>query len=269
MQGIETPPATGTAAVPPAGTAGERARIAELEAELEALREDHERFIYVASHDLRAPLRALSILPVWIRETLTGKYGCVIPDIEIDLREMETQSRRLDALLVGLLEFSRIGRMYAEPEDFDPRVAILGTFEEAGVSELFPVSLATGLPAVRCNRTAFTIAMRNLIANAIKHHDLAEGRVEVRGWQRGEIAYFEVTDDGPGIEEAFHDRIFELFTTLRPRDEVEGSGTGLAVVHKFAGACGGAISLRPNATGRGTTFRLSLPAGTIATEVAS
>ena len=99
---------------------------------------------------------------------------------------------------------------------------------------------------------------RNLIGNAIKHHHRPDGRVEVTAHDHRRMWEFVVADDGPGIPAAYHDRIFQMFQTLKPRDEVEGSGIGLAVVRKLVTSRGGTIRVE-SAEGQGARFRFTWP----------
>jgi signal transduction histidine kinase len=99
----------------------------------------------------------------------------------------------------------------------------------------------------------------NLISNAIKHHDKKAGRIMVTAEDVGPQQVFAVSDDGPGIPAAFHDKIFQMFQTLKPRDQVEGSGMGLAIVRKQIDLSGGSLTLE-SAQGQGSTFRFTLPA---------
>jgi signal transduction histidine kinase len=99
----------------------------------------------------------------------------------------------------------------------------------------------------------------DLISNAVHHHDKATGSIHVAAEDRGALQAFAVTDDGPGIPAHFHGQIFEMFQTLKPRDQVEGSGMGLAIVRKQVELSGGTISVE-SSEGNGSTFRFTLTA---------
>ena len=112
--------------------------------------------------------------------------------------------------------------------------------------------------------TLFTYAvpletvLRNLVGNAIKHHNKPEGNVVISATELDGMVEFAVADNGPGIDPAFHDRIFQMFQTLRPRDQVEGSGIGLAVVDKIVTSAGGTVRVE-SAPGQGAIFRFTWP----------
>ena len=124
----------------------------------------------------------------------------------------------------------------------------------------FTVNFPIVLPTVVTQKIPLATVLRNLISNAIKHHHRLEGQVQVAVQDLGDWLEFQVSDDGPGIASEFHDRIFQLFQTLKPRDQVEGSGMGLAIVKKLVEARGGMITLESR-VGQGATFRFTWPTG--------
>lgn len=225
---------------------------------LRASNQELEQFAYIASHDLRAPLRALSILPKWIKRDLQ-KADCMTPDIEEHLADMKTQVDRMDKLLADLLDYSRVGRAGDSIAEIDPREVVESVRQLLQPPESFEVMVEGRLPIVQTIPTEFELVTRNLIANAIKHHDRNHGRVVVRGGFDDGAIYFEVSDDGPGIAPDYHERIFEMFSTLRSRDEVEGSGMGLALIKKIVERWEGRITVFSDPDERGTTFRFTMP----------
>jgi signal transduction histidine kinase len=114
------------------------------------------------------------------------------------------------------------------------------------------------MPTFQTPRVPLEQVIRNLVSNAIKHHDRDDGAIEVFSRESGNFYEFAVSDDGPGIPPEFHDRVFQIFQTLKSRDEVEGSGMGLALVKKTVEAHGGNVTLESSG-GRGTTFRFTWP----------
>jgi signal transduction histidine kinase len=105
-----------------------------------------------------------------------------------------------------------------------------------------------------------TQVVQNLISNAIKHHDRPEnGHVWIEARALPHAVEFTVTDDGPGIPERFRERVFGMFQTLKPRDEVEGSGMGLAIVKKLIERQGGKIWLTEGRLGRGLSVHFTWP----------
>lgn len=204
------------------------------------------------------PLRALSILPKWISRDLE-KAGTLLPTIDEHLGDMRTQVDRMDRLLADLLDYSRVGRLPGSVSMVDPEKLSEDVRALLQPPSGFELVVESDLPAVEVISTEFELVLRNLVSNAIKHHDRDRGRIVVRSGHAGASLFFEISDDGPGIAPDYHQRIFEMFSTLRSRDEVEGSGMGLALIKKIVERWGGRISVISNAEERGATFRFTLP----------
>jgi PAS domain S-box-containing protein len=225
-------------------------------AELERSNRDLDQFAYVASHDLKAPLRAISLLAHWITEDATP----VLPPASLQhLAKLNSRARRMENLLDDLLTYSRAGRIRQEPEIVDTRLLVQEIVDFLNLPEGFTVKPGDSLPTLLTERVPLESVLRNLIQNACKHHDHPQsGEVTISAQELDDSVLFEVADNGPGIAPEYHARIFQLFQTLRPRDEVEGSGIGLAVVKKTVESRGGAIQIK-SLPGAGTTFRFTWP----------
>ncbi len=224
-------------------------------AQLEQANEDLDEFAYVASHDLRSPLEGIKKIASWIIKDNTE----VLPDkSKRHLEQMQQRIDRLENLLGDLLQYSRAGRVSAEPLSIDTGQLVRDIAELAHRPKAFTVSAAPDMPTLVTARPPLEQVLRNLISNAIKHHDRPDGTLTISCQPNGRFVEFEISDDGPGIDPQFHDQIFGLFETLRPRDEVEGSGMGLAIVKKLVERYGGKISVASE-NGRGTTFRFTWP----------
>ena len=167
----------------------------------------------------------------------------------------------MEALIDGILTYSRAGRHLNEPEE----IASGALVHE--VIDLLPPSGATfrvadDMPTFSGERVPFQQVLMNLISNAVKHTAAvrSDGVIEV-GWRdAGEFYEFTVRDNGPGIAPEFHDRIWGIFQTLQARDRVEGTGIGLSVVKKVVDARGGRAWVE-SAAGQGATFRFTWPKG--------
>ena len=226
-------------------------------AQLRMTNRELDEFAFAAAHDLKAPLRVIDNASRWIEE-----------DLGTDLSErtrramqlLRNRVARMAKLLDDLLQYSRIGRttdavaeIIAGGELIENVIALLAP--SAG----FSVETDQGFADILVSRMPLQQILMNLIGNAIKHHDKPAGVIRVTAEQRGAEQVFSVSDDGPGIPAAFHDKIFQVFTTLKPRDQVEGSGMGLAIVRKQIERCGGSLALQ-SAEGEGSIFRFTLPA---------
>lgn len=204
--------------------------------------EELESFIYLIAHDLRNSARALLELPQWIEEDLVGS-GQVIPAcVAENLALMGVHTRRLDRMLNDLLVHSRVGRMQSTAEN-DLDLCLSRVLDEmprpAGIEVVRDLDPA---PVVLGQRDVLTL-LRVLVANAIKHHDRPDGVIRVVSRAEAGQVELRVIDDGPGIPEQSRERACRLMSTLRPRDEIEGSGMGLAIARKIAEHYGGSLSL--------------------------
>ena len=224
--------------------------------ELEEANAELDNFAYVASHDLRAPLRAIENLASFIAEDL----GEDMPeDSARHLALLRSRIKRLDGLLTGLLEYSRVGRTDAALKETDLTVLIEQSADLV-VPDGFHMELTGEFPVVNTAATPLQQIVRNLIDNAVKHHDSDTGRIAIDGRVHANTFVFKVSDDGPGIEPRYHERVFKLFQTLKARDKVEGSGMGLAILKKVVESHGGRIRIESDpAVERGTTFTVEWP----------
>lgn len=219
--------------------------------ELERSNADLEEFAYAASHDLKAPLRAISHLVQWIGDDIEATASA--ETIE-NLKLLRGRAARLQMLLDGLLAYSRVGPTQSVTEDVDIAEMVSDIAAMLAPPPGFVIGSEGEMPLLRCHSLPIRVVLENLIDNAVKHHDRPEGRIMVAMRQAGGVAEFRVSDDGPGIAPRFHDRIFVIFQTLASRDDVESSGIGLAMVKKKVLAHGGQIRVESAPPARGTTF---------------
>ncbi len=234
--------------------------------------QDLEAFAYVAAHDLRSPLRAIRSLSTWIEEDLKEH---LVGESKENLALLRARVKRMEDLLQSLLDYSRAGRATGDVAAVDVAALAREAWDLLGAPEGFRLELAPDLPRFQAARAPFEQVVRNLLSNAIKHHDRPTGVVSLSadGPRDGAFA-FTVTDDGPGIPPEYHEQVFGMFKTLKPRDKVEGSGMGLALVKRLVERHGGAVRIasptRADAggAGRGTTLRFTWPATPRAEEAA-
>ncbi len=220
--------------------------------ELERSNADLEEFAYVASHDLKAPLRALGHLADWITEDVQATARAETLE---NLRLLKTRVSRLQMLLDGLLTYARVGLgKMMPPEELDAAEMVADIAALHGASPHFKVVFDGPLQTLHTHRTPFRAVLENLISNALKHHDRTEGEIRVGAQRAGDLVQFTVADDGPGIAPRYHGRIFQIFQTLAHRDAQAASGIGLAIVKKQVGAHGGTVHVVGDPPIRGTKF---------------
>jgi PAS domain S-box-containing protein len=219
--------------------------------ELERSNADLESFAYVASHDLKAPLRAISHLAEWIEDDVAATAS---PDTNDNLRLLRGRVTRLQGLLDGLLAYARVGRSSDDAETIDVAEMVAEIAALLGCPPGFTIACEGAMPPIRTHRVPLRVVLENLIANGVKHHDRGHGHIAVSMHLENGVAEFRVSDDGPGIAPRFHDRIFAIFQTLASRDDVESSGIGLAIVKKRIENHDGRIWVESAPPARGTTF---------------
>jgi len=235
-----------------------------------AMRESNEelqRFVYAAAHDLRAPLRAVTSLVQWSREDFSDEMPS---GLVANLDLIDARVNRLSSHLDALLAYFRAGTDTKEIGAFDLHVQAELLRTRYGDRPGFEIVVSGAPPLAMTYVTPMSTILVNLVGNAIKHHDAQEGRIVLSAHlDRNEIVY-RVADDGPGIEPEFQNQIFGLFQTLKPRDQVEGSGLGLALVQKLASLMGGSVEVSSEpGLRRGTEFSVRLPLGEVTRVVES
>ena len=223
--------------------------------ELESVNEELKNFAYVISHDLKAPLRAIGSLADWIAADQMDKLDA---DGQEHLRLLIQRVRRMDALIDGVLRYSRIGRIGEAAVEVDLNEVLHEVIDSLAPPAHIAVRVASRLPSIRAEKTSIQQVLQNLIANAIRYLDKPQGRIEIGCADQGASWRFSVADNGPGIEARHFQRIFQLFQTLNPRDRVESTGVGLAIVKKIVEQYGGQVWVE-SALGQGSTFFFTLP----------
>ena len=225
------------------------------ELKLRRVNEGLEQFLYVASHDLRSPLRGISDLLEWIKEDLESTPN---EKASKNVDRAATRVHLLERLIADLLSYARAGAVDSELVTLRLPVVVGRVLELQPLPLGFEVRLDVPDVHLSVARTPLETVLRNLIANAVKHHDKDAGQVEVRATDRGKFVEFSVTDDGPGIPVHAQDRIFKLFQTAS-MSERKTSGVGLAVAKRLVETHGGWITVESQDGVRGATFRFIWP----------
>lgn len=233
------------------------ARQAELIEDLQAANEELKNFAYVVSHDLKAPLRGIGSLSDW----LVSDYADKIDDQGREyLTLMKNRVSRMDALIDGILEYSRVGRINETRVAIDLNALVAETIHMLAPPPEVSITVEGALPTVVGERTRLQQVFQNLISNAIKHGDKPECKIRIASADAGAFWRLSVADNGPGIDARHHERVFQLFQVLTPRDQKESTGVGLALVKKIVELYGGRIWIESR-PGEGSTFLFTLPKG--------
>ena len=189
---------------------------------------DLEQFAYVASHDLKSPLNAIQKIVGWLKKDCIE----VLPQSSLEhIALLENRSQRMSHLLNDLLNYARIERF-----DYEPETLELSTLADNIFSLLDHgdnVSLITAKGELNFPGVPLETILRNLISNAIKHHDKDSVNIIISYAHTGDMNCLSIEDDGPGIPPKLFHKALEMFQTLKPRAQVEGSGMGLSLVQKI------------------------------------
>jgi len=233
-------------------------RVAEHTRELEASNRMLEDFAYSVSHDLKAPLRAIS----GFSEIISRRYAESLNEEARHYFENIVQAAgQMEGLIVDLLKYSRLGKETMPPAAVSLSEVIgeiVSGLESAGATKEAEVAIDPNLPVVEGNPTLLKQVFLNLMDNVLKYR--REGvahRVEIRGRVEGTWAVVEVADNGIGIAPEYQDKIFNVFQRLHGQDAYPGTGIGLAIVKKAVNLMKGTVEVESE-KGRGSVFRVKL-----------
>ncbi len=224
--------------------------------ELEAANSELKDFAYIVSHDLKAPLRGIGSLTDWLIQDYSELMD---DDGKSHLKMLKGRVRRMHNLIEGILQYSRVGKVKDHIIKLDLNHLLEEVIDSVVPTDKFTVLIEGELPIIYNDATRVKQIFMNLISNAVKYNDKEKGEVKIAcqsidedNWQ------FCITDNGPGIDEKYHTKIFQIFQTLNARDKVESTGIGLTVVKKIIEYNKGKIWLTSK-NGEGTSFYFTLP----------
>ena len=225
--------------------------------ELESVNQELKDFAYIVSHDLRAPLRAISSLANWISTDYADKID---EEGRKQIHLLIGRVHRMNALIEGILQYSRVGRIKEEKIEVDLGNLVKSVIDLINPPKNIEIYVENKLPTILCEITRVEQVFQNLLNNAVKYMNKPEGKIKISCRKEGEYWEFSVADNGPGIEEKYFEKIFQIFQTLKPRDEVESTGIGLSIVKKIVEMYGGKVWVESK-VGCGSTFFFTLPDG--------
>lgn len=227
----------------------------QMEAALADRNQELDSFVYVVSHDLKAPLRAISNLSQWIEEDL----GTDLPaEIGQQMTQLRDRVRRMEAMINGLLGYARVGRTDVAIELVSVTELLAEILDSLMPPSTFEVTIAPNMPTFPTKRLLLSQVFSNLIGNAFKHHDKSTGFIRISCQEQGDFYKFTIVDDGPGIPPEQHDRVFVIFQSSNPQKKSDSTGIGLSIVKKIVETAGGSIWLESE-PGKGTTFYFTWP----------
>lgn len=240
----------------------ERAQqMAQINQELQRRNNELDAFAYVASHDLKEPLRGINSYAYYLNENYQAKLD---DEAKSRLQGLMRLTKRMDDLLDSLLHFSRVGRTEMQTEAVDLNEVLAEALEMINARREETggiIRIAQTLPTVHCDRVRVREVFTNLLSNGLKYNNKAERWVEV-GYQQpasGPLQFY-VRDNGIGIKARYHEQIFQMFKRLHSREEYGGgTGAGLTITKKIIERHGGKIWVE-STFGEGSTFYFTLQA---------
>lgn len=238
--------------------AGLEVRVLERTEELLRSNEELQQFAYIASHDLREPLRTVSIYAQLLAKRYAGKLD---GDADQFIEFIVENAARMETLVHDLLDFSRID---VRGMDFFTRTSLEAALDDAIgnirslVAESGAVITRDSLPTVMGDAVQLTRLFQNLLVNSIKYRNEDVPRVHITVRESGDDYLVSVKDNGIGIDPQYAEKIFGIFRVLQPRDRNSGSGMGLAICRKIVTRHSGRIWV-DSALGHGATFYWTIP----------
>lgn len=213
------------------------------------------QFAHIVSHDLKAPLRGIDNVIAWIEEDHGNE---LTPKVREYINLIKGRLVRAENLIQGILMYARVGRELQVKEQVDLNELLGEVLENVAPPPEVTIEIQAGLPEIFTERIPLQQIFTNLIGNAVKYNDKAEGHVKVTFRETDDHYKFFVEDNGPGIDRIYHDKIFMIFQTLQERDSFESTGVGLAIVKKILEDRKQSIKV-VSAPGKGATFVFTWP----------
>jgi len=220
--------------------------------ELEKRNNELHEYAHIVSHDLKAPLRSIDALVSWIKSDNKGKLDEVtVQNFELIEETLET----MESLIFNVLEYSSAGVAIETINEVDLNLILEDLRKIILIPENISVIILKKLPIVKGDITKFKQIFQNLVSNAVKFSDKEKGIIEVDFNEEGSFYLFSVKDNGIGIDEKHHDKIFKIFQSLNRSKE--STGIGLSIVKKVVELYEGDIWLESE-EGKGTTFYFTI-----------
>ncbi len=215
-------------------------------------------YAYASSHDLKSPLRGIKQLASWIEEDFESDNIELPGDSAEHFALMKSRISRMEHLLDDLLEYSKVGHISGEPIEVNIKEMCEGVFEMLSTNSEMELHIDKSIESFKTLEAPLNLVLRNLFDNAIKHNGAGKGNIWLTVVEKANYYEFNVKDDGPGVDPVNFERMTRIFTTLKSRDEVEGSGIGLAIIQKIVNKFEGELRFE-STVGEGLTVTFDWP----------
>ena len=189
-----------------------------------------DEFVYIVSHDLKAPLRGISSLSSFIEEEIGANTSVELKDL---LDMMRGRLDRMQGLIDGILHYSRLGNMIGDKEKIDTKELIINIIDLLDPPDHIRIEIPDNLPTLHAEKIKLHEVFQNLINNGIKYNNKESGFVSISFKDYPDYYEFSVRDNGIGIKKEHFQKIFLIFHTLVPKDKTESTGLGLTIVKKI------------------------------------
>ena len=230
-------------------------RVEERTAKLNRVNEELNNFSYVVSHDLKAPLRAINQLAGWVADDYADSFD---EEGREQMTLIKSRAKRMHEMIDGILQYSRIGRVKNELEDVDLNLVIKDVIQLIAPPDHIKIDIKCIFPTIKGERLQFHQVFQNLIDNAVKYNDKRKGIIELNCIEQVHFWQVSVKDNGVGIAKKHQNKIFQLFQTLKPKDQYESTGIGLSLIEKIVANWGGRIWVESE-EGIECTFIFTIP----------
>lgn len=222
---------------------------------LERVNAELDKFAYVVSHDLKAPLRAIGNLSSWVEEDMNSGNKSEAMN---NLATIKSRANRMEDLINGILAYSKAGKNKEDVVAINIESLLRESVDMLNATAFTEINIGENVCEITGSRAKFLQLFLNIISNAIKHADNSEVKISVDVLAENDSCHFIFRDNGPGIDPQYHERIFVIFQTLKSRDEFESVGVGLAIVKRIVDDEGGKIWIESKA-GEGAAFHITFP----------
>lgn len=226
----------------------------ELIEKLRAMNEELEDFAHIVSHDLKAPLRGIKTIGSWL---LMDHLNNLDEDGKELVQLLDRRVERMYSLIEGILQYSKVGHNNSETQILDIKQVINEIIDDLEKPAHFSINITSNLPIITNDGTQIRQVFQNFITNAIKYNDKEKGLVEISCKDLETHWEFCISDNGPGIQPKYHEKIFQIFQTLQKRDDFESTGIGLTIVSKIIKNNFGEIRI-DSAQGKGAKFYFTI-----------
>lgn len=214
-----------------------------------------DEFVYIVSHDLKAPLRGISTLSTFIEEELASQPNEKIKEF-LDL--LKGRTSRMHSLITAILEYSKLSTTKSPKENVNVNELLDNVVDMISPPENVSINRNGNFPTLFTEKIKLQQVFQNLISNGIKYNDKPEGVINISSQENGSFFHFSVRDNGKGIKKEYHEKIFGVFQTLESKDKTDSTGIGLTIVKKLIEQQGGKISVESE-PGLGSRFSFTWP----------